>query len=105
MLTKQGNTQVYSPFGSYAVEQHGGGCERPQRCVPEPHATEQPQSNSDFEGVAESGVGEAYWSLVTSARAVPSTSAITRSVLASNSMPTRRMPVTEVSAFTPSACF
>ena len=47
MLTKQGNTQVYSPFGSYAVEQHGGGCERPQRCVQEPHATEQPQSNSD----------------------------------------------------------
>jgi hypothetical protein len=39
--------RITLPFGSYAVEQHGGGCERPQRCVPEPHATEQPQSNSD----------------------------------------------------------
>jgi hypothetical protein len=23
---RQGNTQVYSPFGSYVVEQHDGGC-------------------------------------------------------------------------------
>ena len=25
MFHTQGNTQVYSPFGSYIVEQHGGG--------------------------------------------------------------------------------
>ena len=24
--TTQGNTQVYSPFGSYVVEQHDAGC-------------------------------------------------------------------------------
>ena len=24
--SSQGNTQVYSPFGSYAVEQHDAGC-------------------------------------------------------------------------------
>jgi len=24
--TSQGNTQVYSLFGSYIIEQHGGGC-------------------------------------------------------------------------------
>ena len=47
MLTKQGNTQVYSPFGSYVVEQHTPDCERPERCVPEPDATERPQANSD----------------------------------------------------------
>jgi hypothetical protein len=47
MLTKQGNTQVYSPFGSYVVEQHRPDCERPERCVPEPHTAEQPQANSD----------------------------------------------------------
>ena len=27
MLTNQGNTQVYSPFGSYVVEQHGPTCQ------------------------------------------------------------------------------
>ena len=26
MFHTQGNTQVYSPFGSYVVEQHDGGC-------------------------------------------------------------------------------
>ena len=37
MLTKPGNTQVYSPFGSYVVEQRGQGAEKPQRtAVPEP---------------------------------------------------------------------
>jgi hypothetical protein len=46
MLTKQGNTQVYSPFGSYVVEQHRPDCERPER-VPEPHTAEQPQGHSD----------------------------------------------------------
>jgi hypothetical protein len=40
MLTNQGNTQVYSPFGSYVVEQHGPGCEWNQRKVPEPRADE-----------------------------------------------------------------
>ena len=29
MLTKQGNTQVYSPFGSYVVEQHGAVASAP----------------------------------------------------------------------------
>ena len=47
MLTKQGNTQVYSPFGSYVVEQHRPDCEHPERCIPEPRASEQPQANSD----------------------------------------------------------
>jgi hypothetical protein len=47
MLTKQGNTQVYSPFGSYVVEQHRPDCERPERCVPEPSASDQPQADSD----------------------------------------------------------
>ena len=46
MLTKQGNTQVYSPFGSYVVEQHRPDCERPERCVPELKTTEQAQANS-----------------------------------------------------------
>ena len=40
MLTKQGNTQVYSPFGSYVVEQHQADCERPARHVPEPQAND-----------------------------------------------------------------
>ena len=31
MLTNQGNTQVYSPFGSYVVEQHGPTCEDAER--------------------------------------------------------------------------
>ena len=26
MFYTQGNTQVYSPFGSYVVEQHDAGC-------------------------------------------------------------------------------
>ena len=26
MFHTQGNTQVYSPFGSYVVEQHDAGC-------------------------------------------------------------------------------
>jgi hypothetical protein len=47
MLTKQGNTQVYSPFGSYVVEQHRPDCERPERCVPEPQTAEQPKDHSD----------------------------------------------------------
>jgi hypothetical protein len=47
MLTKQSNTQVYSPFGSYVVEQHRPDCERPERCVPEPDTIEQPQDSSD----------------------------------------------------------
>jgi hypothetical protein len=48
MLTKQGNTQVYSPFGSYVVEQHGPSCQKPDRsAVPEPAVAEQPQANSD----------------------------------------------------------
>jgi hypothetical protein len=39
MLTKPGNTQIYSLFGSYVVEQHGQGVEKPQRtAVPEPPA-------------------------------------------------------------------
>jgi hypothetical protein len=39
MLAKPGNTQIYSPFGSYVVEQHGQGVEKPQRtAVPEPPA-------------------------------------------------------------------
>ena len=59
MLTKQGNTQVYSPFGSYVVEQHRPDCERPERCVPEPQTTEQPQDQFGLEGVAESGVARA----------------------------------------------
>jgi hypothetical protein len=42
VLTKPGNTQVYSPFGTYVVEQHGGGFEKPQRsAVPEPPVVEQ----------------------------------------------------------------
>jgi hypothetical protein len=37
VLTKQGNTQVYSPFGTYVVEQHDQGFDQPQRsAVPEP---------------------------------------------------------------------
>lgn len=40
MLTNQGNTQVYSPFGSYVVEQHGTPCERRERSVPEPSRDE-----------------------------------------------------------------
>jgi hypothetical protein len=37
VLTKQGNTQVYSPFGTYVVEQHDQGFELPPRsAVPEP---------------------------------------------------------------------
>ena len=40
MLTKQGNTQIYSLFGSYVVEQHRAACERPERCVHEPSAPE-----------------------------------------------------------------
>jgi hypothetical protein len=44
MLTNQGNTQVYSPFGSYVVEQHGPGCEwLPRSNVPEPRADKRPQ--------------------------------------------------------------
>jgi hypothetical protein len=27
MLTNQGNTQIYSPFGTYVVEQHGPTCQ------------------------------------------------------------------------------
>lgn len=37
MLTNPGTTQVYSPFGSYVVEQHDSAYDRPQRnAVPEP---------------------------------------------------------------------
>jgi hypothetical protein len=43
VLTKPGNTQVYSPFGTYVVEQHDQGCEQPLRtAVPEPPVAEQP---------------------------------------------------------------
>jgi hypothetical protein len=31
MLTNQGTTQVYSPFGTYVVEQHGPACEDTKR--------------------------------------------------------------------------
>ena len=38
-LAKQGNTQVYSPFGTYVVEQHDSGSETGDRFrVPEPEA-------------------------------------------------------------------
>lgn len=41
MLTTPGNTQVYSPFGSYVVEQHDSGPQRPERsAVPEPRIPE-----------------------------------------------------------------
>lgn len=43
MLTNPGSTQVYSPFGTYVVEQHDAGPHRPQRsAVPEPSTEEQP---------------------------------------------------------------
>ena len=46
MLPSQSNTQVYSPFGSYVVEQHDKGFETTQRnAVPEPRA-EPPQAAS-----------------------------------------------------------
>ena len=105
MLTKQGNTQVYSPFGSYVVEQHRPVVSTPSAAF---RSRTRPNSRRRIRTRRSSGKqrsAAAYWSFVTSARAVPSTSAITRNVLASNSMPIRRMPVTAVSAFTPSACF
>jgi hypothetical protein len=37
MLTSPSNTQVYSPFGTYVVEQHDAGFAQPRRwAVPEP---------------------------------------------------------------------
>jgi hypothetical protein len=45
MLTKQSNTQVYSPFGSYVVEQHDAGYQKPLRyAVPEPSIPEPPST-------------------------------------------------------------
>lgn len=42
MLTNQGSTQVYSPFGSYVVEQHRAPCERQERrSAPEPREERQ----------------------------------------------------------------
>jgi hypothetical protein len=42
MLTNQGTTQVYSPFGSYVVEQHHSAHEQPRRnAEPEPRADKQ----------------------------------------------------------------
>jgi hypothetical protein len=36
-MFSQSNTQVYSPFGTYVVEQHDGGFDKPSRwAVPEP---------------------------------------------------------------------
>lgn len=47
MLTKPSNTQVYSPFGTYVVEQHDRGFDRPQRtAVPEPAVAAPPQAEA-----------------------------------------------------------
>ena len=50
MLPTQGSTQVYSPFGSYVVEQHGDDLELCRNAKPGKTARRAPTRLPQFEG-------------------------------------------------------